>query len=87
MGARLLTVAIAMLSISTAASADPAKAPVHKADQPASQAPSVEVASADETAVAVPGEQQQPAADPAKPVRHARVTTCRCGDQTNPGNN
>ena len=84
---RSLTVAIAMLSLSTAAFADPAKAPVHKADQPANQAPSVETASADETATDVATEQQQPVADPAKAARHARVTTCRCGDQTNPGNN
>ena len=86
MSVRSLTVAIAMLSLSAAALADPAKAPVHKADQPANQAPSVEIASADDAAD-VATEQQQPAADPAKPVRHARVTSCRCGDQTNPGSN
>ena len=86
MDVRSLTVAMAMLSVSTTAFADPAKAPVHKADQPANQAPSVEIASADDAATDVATE-QQPAADPAKPVRHARVTTCRCGDQTNPGNN
>jgi hypothetical protein len=40
------------------------------------------------TPAAATEEEQTPAAqprqieaDPAKPVRHARVTTCRCGDQ------
>ena len=87
MRVRSLTVAIAMLSISTAALADPAKAPVHKADQPSTQQPSVEIASADDTAADAATVQQQPVADPAKPARHARVTTCRCGDQANPGSN
>ena len=86
MRVRQLVAAIAMLSLSAAASADPAKAPVHKADQPVSQT-SVEVASADDTAIPAATDQQQPQADPAKPVRHARVTTCRCGDQANPGSN
>lgn len=83
---RPLVAAIAMLSLSTVASADPAKAPVHKADQPVSQN-SVEIASADDPSTPVASDQQQPQADPAKPVRHARVTTCRCGDQANPGSN
>lgn len=83
---RPLVTAIAMLSLSTVASADPAKAPVQKADQPVSQN-SVEVASADGASAPVASDQPQPQSDPAKPVRHARVTTCRCGDQANPGSN
>ena len=80
-------VAIAMLSISATAVADPAKAPVHKADQPTGQAAPVEIASADDASTPAATDQQQPQADPAKPVRHARVSTCRCGDQTPSGSN
>lgn len=86
MRVRLLMVALAGLSLSAAASADPAKAPVQKAGQPADKSAPVLVASADEAAAPAPTDQAQPPADPAKPVRHARVTTCRCGDQT-PGSN
>ena len=87
MRVRLLMVAIAGLSLSATALADPAKAPVSKAGQPADQAAPVLVASADEVIAPVTNDRQPKAADPAKPVRHARVTTCRCGDQTNPGSN
>jgi hypothetical protein len=71
-------IAIAITS-AVAGAAEPAKAPVQKAQQPADNPP-VLVASA----TAVPIAQalpQENAVDPGKPVRHARVTTCRCGDQ------
>ena len=86
MALRSLTVAIAMLSMPAGAYADPAKAPVHDVAQPANQAPTVEIASADDGSAAAANAQPQPQADPAKPVRHARVSACRCGDQT-PGSN
>lgn len=78
---RQLILAVATVSLSATAPAQPAKAPVRKADQPAVQTAPVVVAAADETSAPVPADQQQ-ASTPAKPARHARVTTCRCGDQT-----
>ena len=80
---RLLVTAAAILSFAAAGSAEPPKAPVQKAEQPAGQQPIIIVAAADENPQPVAGEPQ--ASLPAKPVRHARVTTCRCGGQ-NPGN-
>lgn len=82
MRTRLIVTAAAALALAGAGSAEPPKAPVQKAEQPAGQQPIV-VAAADETAQPVAGDPQ--ASAPAKPARHARVTTCRCGDQ-NPGN-
>jgi hypothetical protein len=72
-----------VLCISSAAVAEPAKAPVPKAEQSA-QNPPVVVASASDPSSG-PALPQDNAVDPMKPVRHARVTTCRCGDQ-NPSN-
>jgi hypothetical protein len=79
---RLLFTAVASLSLAAAGSAEPPKAPVQKAEQPAGQQPIV-VAAADEAPQA--GADDPQASTPAKPARHARVTSCRCGDQ-NPGN-
>lgn len=78
---RLLVTAATSLSLAAAGWAEPPKAPVRKAEQAAGQQPIV-VAAADETQP-VAGDPQ--ASAPAKPVRHARVTSCRCGEQ-NPGN-
>lgn len=80
MRAHLLVVAIAGLSLTAAVAAEPAKAPVRKAEQPADEATAVVVASADEARQETPADARPEAATPAKP-RHARVTTCRCGDQ------
>ena len=82
MRARLIVTAAASLALAGAGSAEPPKAPVQKAEQPVGQQPIVVVA-ADESAQPVQEDPQ--ASAPAKPTRHARVTTCRCGDQ-NPGN-
>lgn len=79
MRSRLLIVAVSGLSFAAAAAAEPAKAPVRKAEQPAEQAAPIVIASADE--VRTPATAQQAAA-PAKRERRARVTTCRCGDQS-----
>lgn len=68
------------LSFATSVAAEPPKAPVRKAEQPAEQAPPVMVAAAD-PAKDRASDPRQDAATPAK-QRRARVTTCRCGDQT-----
>jgi hypothetical protein len=82
MRAHVFAIAVAALAAAPAVAADSPTAPVTKAGQPANQSPPVLVDAADP---GVPqaldrSEQQQPAAQ--KPARHARVTTCRCGDQT-----
>jgi hypothetical protein len=84
----VLAVAVGSLSLAAAVSAEPAKAPVRKAVQPSDLPAPVIVASAD-TVSSPEGVEQQPeqqASEPTKPARHARVTSCRCGDQT-PGSN
>ena len=78
-----LATAVAAFSVAVTAPAEPPKAPVQRAEASPAQPAPVVIAAADET-------QQLPAGDaqpnaPVKPLRHARVTTCRCGDQ-NPGN-
>lgn len=78
MHGRLLIVAVSGLFVAAGASAEPAKAPVRKADQPAKQAAPIVIASAEEIR-SQPSDQQSAA--PAKRERKARVTTCRCGDQ------
>lgn len=81
MRARLLIVALSGLSLATAAAAvEPAKVPVRTADQPTGQEVPVVIAAADE--VRTPAAAEQQAAAPAKRERRARVTTCRCGNQT-----
>jgi hypothetical protein len=85
----VLAFAIASLPVTAALSAEPAKAPVRDASQPVGQDTPMLVASAD-TGSEAASDNRQPqvlpqAPDPAKPARHARVTSCRCGDQT-PGN-
>ncbi len=84
MRAPLFAIAVAGLSFAAAASADPAKAPVRQAGQESNQSAPVIVAAADPLRgpAAADQQQQQPSATADKPVRHARVTTCRCGDQT-----
>ena len=77
---RLLTAGLASLSLATAGFAEPPKTPVSNAEQSSGQQGPVVVAAADET----PGvtASDQPQVQQSKPPRHARVTTCRCGDQT-----
>jgi hypothetical protein len=82
MGIRTLVTAAAILSFSATGSAEPPKAPVRKAEQPAGQQPVV-IAAANETPQPVAG--NAGVSTPEKPVRRARVTTCRCGGQ-DPGN-
>ena len=79
MRARLLMVVTIGFFAAGAVAAEPGKAPVRKAEQPAEQPAPVVVAVADQ-ARAQPAAEQA-AAVPAKRERRARVTTCRCGDQ------
>jgi hypothetical protein len=79
MRARLLMVATIGLFAAGAVAAEPAKAPVRKADQPAEQPVPVVVAAADQARA--PATAEQVPAAPVKRERRARVTTCRCGDQ------
>jgi hypothetical protein len=84
MRARLVSIAVGISLVSAVAAAEPPKAPVAKAEQPADRAPAAVMAAADAVVVSAPAEQhQQPeASDAAKvPARHARVSSCRCGDQ------
>lgn len=80
MRARLLIAAFAGLSFAAAASAEPVKAPVRNANQHAEQGVNVVVAAADD--IRTPATAEHKADAPAKRERKARVTTCRCGDQT-----
>ena len=80
MRARLLMVATIGFFAAGAVAAEPAKAPVRKAEQPVDQPAQVVVAAADQARA--PAAAEPAAAAPAKRERRARVTTCRCGDQT-----
>lgn len=75
----LLIAALAGLSIAAAAAAEPAKAPVRKAEQPAERAAPVVVASVNEQRAAEAA--AEPQAEPPVKQRRGRVTSCRCGDQ------
>ncbi len=80
MHARFVMIAAVALAAGTAASAEPAKAPAQPATQPANRsATAVLLASADQVRSPAPSDQASPQS---KPHRAARVTTCRCGGQT-----
>ena len=80
MHAPFMMIAALALAAGTAASAEPTKASAQPAAQPANRpAPTVLLASADQVRAPAPSDQANP---PAKPHRAARVTTCRCGGQT-----
>jgi hypothetical protein len=68
------------IALAAPVSAEPAQAPVQKADQRAEQ-PVVLMAAASEVPEARPQQPSPIASAPVKPARHARVTSCRCGDQ------
>jgi anti-sigma-K factor RskA len=82
MRAHILTIAAAMTLAAPAAS-EPAKTPVQDPRGTVEQPVVLMAAAADVPQVQQPQQPQQApsAAAAAKPVRHARVTTCRCGDQ------
>lgn len=79
MRAHILTI-VAGLVLAAPVTAEPAQVPAQKADQSAEQPP-VLLAAASEVPRVQPQQPAPNAAAPAKPVRHARVTSCRCGDQ------
>jgi hypothetical protein len=80
MHARFVMIAAVALAAGTAASAEPTQAPAQPAAQPANRpAPTVLLASADQVRAPAPSDQ---ATSQPKPHRAARVTTCRCGGQT-----
>lgn len=83
MRTRLLIVAVSGLSFAAAVAAEPVKAPVHKAEQPAQQPVEVVIASAEQVRNPATSEQASP---PAKRERKARVATCRCGGDQTPNN-
>jgi hypothetical protein len=78
MSARLMTIAVAALTLGTTALAEPARTEDHS--NPPTNRPAAIVLASAETAQASAPAADQPAAAPAKPRRAARVTTCRCGD-------
>jgi hypothetical protein len=77
MRARVIVIA-AMMTVGSAALADPPKDPQASASSPQKPAAEVVLASADTARAPVP-ETARPNTAPAK-RRVARVTTCRCGD-------
>ena len=82
MNIRYLLIAATGFAIATAAAAaDPAKPDVRETAQPVNRPAGVVLASAGQVEAPAPAGQQQ-AATPVKRPRAARVTTCRCGDQT-----
>jgi len=78
MRARQLIIAAAGLALAAAGAAEPAKAPVRKADHSADKPVELVVAAADQASAPAPAGQAETA--PPKRERRARVTTCRCGD-------
>lgn len=81
MRVRQFVIAIAGAALATAATAEPPKAPVRDAGQPAETRPPVVIASVGPVATPPPVAEAQSPAQP-KRVRTARVSACRCGDQT-----
>ena len=76
MHARFSVIAAAALTVTTVAVAQPAKAPPPAAAHAPGHPKPVVLASADR----LPGAEGAPQASPAPAKRHARVTSCRCGD-------
>jgi len=73
-------IAAAVLTAGSAVAAEPAKAPAQAAAQPGNRSAPVMLASADQVPTPAPTDQATP--QQVKPHRAARVTTCRCGGQT-----
>ena len=83
---RKLLIAGAAMSFTAMAAAEPAKPVAQGATQPVNRPAEVVLASAEQVSVPSPAAQDPNAVaqTPAAPVkkRAARVTSCRCGDQT-----
>ena len=80
MRSRLLLAVLIGLGTSVAAHAEPAKVPVTKAEQPSDKSTVVVAAISTDSRVEISKAEQT--SDAADAKRRARVTTCRCGDQT-----
>jgi hypothetical protein len=80
MHARSLVIAAAALTYASIAAADPARPEARDANANTNRPMAVVLASAERVPTPVPTA-QDPNAAPVKPVRHGRVTTCRCADQ------
>ena len=81
---RYLLIGAAAMSLAVPAAAEPARPESAEANRPESRPAEVVLASAEQVSVpppAVQAAEQAPAAAPVK-KRAARVTTCRCADQT-----
>jgi hypothetical protein len=78
MGIHVTLIAAAAATLAASVGAEPPKAEVHQASQPAKTPTEVALASADQ--VRAPAPSEQPSTTPVKRPRAARVTTCRCGD-------
>lgn len=81
MRSRILFAVLIGLWTSVAVRAEPAKAPVAKSEHSAEKPP-VEVAAISTESHAVISKAAHNAAPADAKPRRARVTTCRCGDQT-----
>lgn len=81
MGAHYWMGAMAGICVAAGVAAEPSKAPVRKAEQPIEQPAPVVAASANVERPETTDASDAQAEAPAKP-RRARVTSCRCGDQT-----
>ena len=79
MGKSILLIATAALA--TAVQAEPVKTEAREAPASANRPAQVVLASAEQVPAAAPLA-TQPAETPVKRPRAARVTSCRCGDQT-----
>ena len=80
---RTLLAASAILAIAAPAAADPAQPGQREAaaQSPTNRPAQVVLASAEQVQAEVPAETQVASTPPKRP-RAARVTSCRCGDQT-----
>ena len=81
MHARSFVIAAAALTIASIAAAEPGKPAAREANANPSRPAAVVLASAEQIPTPVPAAAQDPTAATVKPVRHGRVTTCRCADQ------
>ena len=82
MHTRYLLIASAALAIASTAGAEPAKPEARPAAQPADRPVQVLLASAEQVRTPTPTAGETPSATPVKRPRAARVTTCRCANQT-----
>ena len=82
MHARSLLIAAVALTCASIAAAEPTKPMARETNANTTRPAAVMLASAEQVPTPVPAATQDPNAAPVKPVRHGRVTTCRCGDQT-----